>query len=108
MVDRGDLWALAGGALIGGVVAGFWAARKARQLEQRGNVLAAALERDGAEVEAFLMTQGAELEEALQTLGQAEATRVARVAADQYMSDVYGITPERIAAVTQLAQTMGA
>jgi hypothetical protein len=42
------------------------------------------------------MAQGSSIESELTQLAQEEATRVARASADQYMSDIYGLTPQRI------------
>lgn len=74
---------LVGGA-AGMLVAGYFLLQKREQLERRGGAI----------------------EEGLAQLGARYAEEVAKRSADAYMADVYGLTPERIAAVGRLAERL--
>jgi hypothetical protein len=84
------------GLLGGGAIAAYRAYQKGRELSGRGKALAQNLAEGGADLESYLVAQGSSIESELTQLAQEEATRVARASADQYMSDIYGLTPQRI------------
>lgn len=94
------------GFIGGGLVAGFLIYQKGRELSGRGKALAQNLAEGGADLESYLLTQGSDLAADLERLALEESTRVARVSADQYMSDVYGLTPERMARIGVLGTAL--
>jgi len=73
------------GGVVGGLIAGYFLAARMDELQRRGSAIEAGLAR----------------------LGDEYANQVARESADAYMGDVYGLTPARIAGITQLARTLG-
>ncbi len=77
--------ALVMGSLAGGLVAGYFMLQRYDALKRRG----------------------AAIEAGLSQLGDEYANEVARQAADQYMADVYGLTPERMAGMSRLSDTLG-
>ena len=101
------LFAFVAGAFAGGAIAAALMVAKTKELESRGNELAAALESRGTELEAYMISQGGQLEAELQRIGQMEAERSARKAADEYMATQYGLTPERIQSMSLLSQRLG-
>lgn len=74
--------ALLVGTVAGTLVTGFLMLRKKRVLD----------------------AQGGAIEAGLSQLGSSYAEQVAKRTADQYMADVYGLTPERIANIGSLAE----
>jgi hypothetical protein len=95
------------GLLGGGVLAAYLAYQKGRELGGRGKALAQNLAEGGSDLESYLVAQGGAIESELTQLAQEEATRAARTAADQYMSQVYGLTPERIRRLGILGAALG-
>jgi len=69
---------------VGGAVAGYSLLRRMREIDARGSAI----------------------EMGLSQLGAAEARRVAAQAGEQIMGEVYGLTPERIAGASRLAQQL--
>lgn len=102
MIDRGDMVALGAGLLVGGAVAAVFAYTKGKSLERRGVVLTRALEAQGSSVEAFLAVRGAEAQRIIAATGAREADVVAKRTAELYLERNFGITPQRIQAISRL------
>lgn len=97
------LWALLGGLCGAGVVVGLAARRKQAVLLERGVAVEAALAARGQALEGYLLTRGEKLEQEVEALALQTARPLARTIAEQWLSTAYGLTPQRLRQVNQLA-----
>lgn len=106
-LERTDVTALGAGLVLGGLVAGAFALAKAKRLESRGVVLTQALEAQGSALEAYLTARGDEAAQTIATIGRQEAERIAQRTAEVYLETNFGLTPERMAAISRLGSRFG-
>lgn len=92
------------GALLGGGIVGAYVWSQKDAWARRGARLAASLEAEGREMQTYMEVKGRGVERELTQLAIAEAERVSRATAEQYMGTTYGLTPERIRRIGILAQ----
>jgi hypothetical protein len=96
------VYAAIGGAVTAGGIYGFLLWRKKKELEAMITGVTAgagdsALAREAAAVRARITARARD-----------EATALARVSAERYMGEVYGLTAERISSIGLLANRLGA
>ena len=91
-------WALLGGIVGAGLVVGFLASRKTRELQLRGVAMQQALARDGGEVSAYLLSKGAGIEPELRSIAMAASERTATY----HLATRYGLTPDLVGQLQQL------
>ena len=89
------------------VIAGYLAYFKGQELSGRGKAIAQNLADGGSNLETYLVAQGTSLQRELQTLAKEEATLVAQTSAEQYMGDIYGLTPQRITRIGVIGAALG-
>ena len=103
---RVALIAGAGGLAVGGAVIAILALHKKRQIEAMvKNVRSSVAGNERAQTQ--LARDAAAMKTRLESFAKAEATRVAAETAETYLRTQYGITPDRIAAISRLADRFG-
>lgn len=105
------LKALAGGTIAGGAVLAVCVLTKIKKYEARVKSVQAAIESGHAAttIDAALMgTQIRAIELEIKNKVEAAIAASAAQTAEQYMSNVYGLTPARITAIGDLARRLGA
>jgi hypothetical protein len=91
------------GLVVGGGVAGVMLAAKGRDLAARGTLLQASLVAGGDDARTYFLAERAEVEAQITLLARQTGEPIARLAAERYVSDVYGLTPDRIRRLQLLA-----
>lgn len=98
--------AAAGGLVVGGAVIAILALQKKRQLEAMVANVQAAVAGD-ARAQSQLARDATAMKARLETFAKAQATQVAAETAQTYLRTVYGITPERVASIGRVADSLG-
>lgn len=98
--------ALLGGLLGSGVALFFLAGKKVSDLEARAKAIETG--RGATSMDALVLSRRAQqLETDLRHEVERQIAASASATADQYMADVYGLTPQRIASISALARRLG-
>lgn len=91
------------GLLVGGSVAAAILLARGKVLAQRGAMLEASLLEGGDDLRTYYLAQRGEIETRIVQIARQTGEPVARQAAAQYLTEVYGLTPERIVRLQALA-----
>lgn len=86
---------------------GFLAWRKQQTLEAQGQALAYAISDDGSDLEALLLLKGTSVETSLRAMAEGRARLRAELTALQFLEREYGLSPERMAQLSQFATRWG-